>query len=1318
MGFSKPRSISDRELLLGLDKPTLTGATKAVTGLGKVTGRDQASGMYLVALAASVNADTAIHTLEKRPGVRFVLPASARFVQKESLSSVKEHVLYLQDADKMKPKGDDEGHDGADFFGALQYYLERHVAAGGDTVERGAIGRGFAQAKRMPLGKIANGDLAPTITGNPWTFIGPTNLAAGQQLYEGMPPLAGRVSCIAYDPTNAQVIYAGSGGGGLWKTSDGGVTWACISDKSPWIYGAVDSIAIDPSNHLTLYVGTGDFDGFYDDYNQGIMKSTDGGVTWTNLAATVPGIFDEAVSHILIDPDNDKIILCTTGRGYDGGNSSFDSNVFRSIDGGATWKSAGLPIADYCTIDVSLPNVSKVRTFYVGAPGGATYYQFYKSIDEGATWTAGYLPTSQIQFSIACSKVDASTIYLLSGNNKSVYKSTDGATTWTSITNNILGTNSNDNNWSQAQYDYYIATYKAPEATGGEVVFVGLLTAEYSTDGGATWVDYALSIDDNTLLHTDQHEFATSASDPTQVLLGNDGGLFRLKFAWTGSTPTITATSLNKNLATTQLYAIAPHPTNPAYILSGAQDNSSPSSLGDLSNWVNLFAGDGGMCGWSLPTNQCFVSAEYGYVALYNLTGGDKRILGNGFDYTEFIAPMTLSPDGKTLYVGAYDTVYASDLTSSAPYFAEGTFPHYSYLTALAVAPSDGDEMYGSTEGGLYYTTTGYKGTWTEVVGTPESGLVNSISPSPANANDVLMGYANFNLPHLWRIADVTAKTPVWVNVSGTGTTALPDVPINTILRDPTTPATTWYVGTDVGVFMTTNAGTTWSNVSGALPHVQIMDMKLGNGYIYAGTFGRGIWRISLSKGPTVSTLGLNLTKVTADTPVTGTVTLTAAAPAAGVTVTLKSSSAAATLPASLPFTSGTITKTFPITTNSVSVATAVTITATADGAFKTTTLTVEPADPVLSVVLSRSSETALIPLSGTVNLTAAATGTTIVKLSSSTTDATVPATLTYSLGARSAGFTITTLQVTTSTLATISATGGGVTKTASFTILPGDPVSAFALSSENVTGGAVITARVTLAHAAPTAGIVVTITSNSPAAMVPGTLAITSGLATKEFTFNTYSVATVVNATISVNADGVTKSLGLTINPASFSLVITPPSVVGGINSDGVVRLAAKSTANTVMSIASSSTVVTVQAAAKILAGATVTSFPIITKPVSANTLVTIKVLIGTVTQPATLMVTLPAISSLTLIPTTEVGGGNPNATIKLAGPAGPTGDVVSISSSSADVTVPATVTVLAGATSVNFPMKTKAVSVATPVVITVTLGNSKISETLTLVK
>ena len=468
----------------------------------------------------------------------------------------------------------------------------------------------------------------------------------------------------------------------------------------------------------------------------------------------------------------------------------------------------------------------------------------------------------------------------------------------------------------------------------------------------------------------------------------------------------------------------------------------------------------------------------------------------------------------------------------------------------------------------------------------------------------------------------------------------------------------------------------------------------------------------TLTVSPIVATPSLSPTAVVGGVSTTlNKVNLSVPAPAGGVSVNLTSSDPGVGVPASVTVAAGmTSSPYFTITTSAVSATASITITATLNGVSKTATLTVNPM-ALLSVALSPTST-----VGGTsttlnkVNLTGAApAGGISVNLTSSDPGVVVPASVTVAAGATaSPAFTITTSAVSATASITITAVYNGVTKTAISTVNPVALLSV-TLSPTTVVGGASTTLnKVNLTGPAPAGGISVTLTSSNPGVGVPASVTVAAGAtASPTFTITTSAVSATVMVTISATFNSVTKTAVLTDNPvALLSVALSPTTVVGGVSTTlNKVNLTGPAPAGGIsVSLTSSNPGVGVPASVTVAAGATASpAFTITTSAVSATVSVTISAVYNGVTKTAILTVNPVALLSVTLSPTTVVGGVSTTLNkVNLNGPAPAGGVSVNLSSSDPGVGVPASVTVPAGATaSAAFTITTSAVSATVPITI-----------------
>src|SRR6267378_1975769 len=371
------------------------------------------------------------------------------------------------------------------------------------------------------------------------------------------------------------------------------------------------------------------------------------------------------------------------------------------------------------------------------------------------------------------------------------------------------------------------------------------------------------------------------------------------------------------------------------------------------------------------------------------------------------------------------------------------------------------------------------------------------------------------------------------------------------------------------------------------------------------------------------------------------------------------------------------------------------------------------------SVSLNPTSVTGGNSSTGTVTLSGPApAGGAQVVLASNNGAASVPSSVAVPAGATTATFVVSTSAVAASTTVAISAAYGGVTRSASLTVTPAPPpaptLSSLTLNPTSVIGGVQSsTGTVTLSGPAPAGGAQVALSSNNGAASVPSSVAVPAGATSATFPVNTSAVTASTTVTISASYGGATRSASLTVTPAPppaptlSSLTLNPTSVIGGLQSStGTVTLSAPAPAGGAqVALSSNNGAASVPSSVAVPAGATSATFPVNTSAVAASTTVTISAAYGGVSRSASLTVTplpLPTVSSLTLNPTTVIGGlQSSTGTVTLSAPAPAGGAQVMLSSSNGVAGVPSSVFVPAGATTASFRVDTSVVFFSTSVTI-----------------
>jgi hypothetical protein len=823
---------------------------------------DSANHTFALRLDAGKNATEAVRQLYKNREIDAVWadgtssipldrdPLSVAGLERRIAEQKQAHAKDADDADEPEHqlplhKGarvhEDNEKAGTDYLRALQAFLKIR-AYPYNRVDWSAYDRAMDHINAMPRAtppQVRSKAVKPgTSSSGNWAYVGPNNLNTPYRVYYGFRPSSGRINAIAYDPSHTGTYYLGGGQGGVWKTTNSGTTWTALTDT--WPYLSVSAITLDPTNSSTIYVGTGDYHGELP-YSFGIMKSTDGGIHWSNYGRSQFG--DTDVSTLLVDPDTTSIITVATGRGQAG-----SGYVWRSTDGGQTWSQAISVAGEWSGATIGIKGSSGSRYYY--AVTGGSSPAIYQSSNQGATWTKTGAPSFASGYaeglSIAASAVDANTVYLLDGHDQKIYKSTNAGSSWTDITGSFPTYSGYD--WSQWWYDYYISVFAN---SGKDDIFVGLISVAESPDGGTTWQDVGLTATNSAITHNDQHSFAVNPSNTNEVLIGNGGGIY--KGTRSGSTWSITG--LSKNLGVTMFYNAQWHPTDPSMMIGGTQDNATPVVLNDdLADWQNVAGGDGFWAAIKPDNTKIQYATIYDMDVIWttDMWNTEYDISPNvGSEPTSFYTHIFQDPVNTQYLYGCTDHLWRWNANSQAWTGDLGgkRLSNGGMILTVAVAPSNGSVIYtGSDDAQIYWSTNG-GGSFSQL---GESGLPNrsitSISVNPTNPYDILVGFSGTGTGHLFRCANTKASSLAWTSVGGTGSATLPDLPLNCIERDGYQPSSSWFVGTDLGVYKSTNSGSTWANMTAplGLPNVQVVSMNynLKTGWFSCATYGRGIWRI------------------------------------------------------------------------------------------------------------------------------------------------------------------------------------------------------------------------------------------------------------------------------------------------------------------------------------------------------------------------------------------------------------------------------------------------------------------------------------------
>jgi photosystem II stability/assembly factor-like uncharacterized protein len=669
-----------------------------------------------------------------------------------------------------------------------------------------------------------------------WVEIGPGTINARD---------AGRVTALALHPVDRQTIYAGGAQGGVWKTTNGGTSWTALGQGECSL--AIGSIALDPVNPEIVYVATGEQNNSGDSYyGCGILRSTNGGATWTQLGASTfvtPFAGNTTASgarfgNIAVDP-----------RGAGGATATVlvaaNTGVFRSTNSGQSWTSTFTGHVSSLVLDPSNPNVVYIAVDDFRTAGSAAAW-VYKSLDNGVTWTQLPLaiPAGTVvgRIDLAISRSQPLTLYAAvedrvagtatPGAFHSLWRTLDGGASWERRT--ATGFSCNDQCW----YDLEVAV----DPGNPDRVFVGGVSLYRTENGGTSFTNASGGI------HVDHHAFVFDPSDPNTAYAGSDGGVYRTNNA--GAPTGITWTTLNTNIAITQFYAgVSLHPTNPLNVIGGTQDNGTLEFIGTAS-WRSILGADGGFTAIN-PQNPNIQWAETQWSQ--GTLGGPRRrssvpgafqLRMSGIDINDnaqFIPPFILDPDRPaTLYFGTtklYRTV--DDGISWTAVNPQVGRVASATTTAIAIAPSDSQTVFVGSTDGTVQVTTDYALTWSQRITGLPNRVIKDFAIRSDDAQHAWVVVSGFGSGHVFRTTNAGLS---WQDVSGN----LPNVPVNAVVVLPRSSEV--FVGTDLGVFRSTTGGTTWVPFMEGFPNVAVFDLAFNDRtrILVAGTHGRGMFSYSL----------------------------------------------------------------------------------------------------------------------------------------------------------------------------------------------------------------------------------------------------------------------------------------------------------------------------------------------------------------------------------------------------------------------------------------------------------------------------------------
>lgn len=691
-------------------------------------------------------------------------------------------------------------------------------------------------------------------------------LFSGMQYREIGPYRGGRSTACSGVVGRPDEFYMGATGGGVWKTTNAGVDWTNVSDGF-FKTGSVGAIAVSESHPDVVYVGMGETQIRGNiSHGDGIYKSTDAGKTWKHI-----GLRDtKYISRVRIHPSNPDIVwVAALGPVYA---ASEERGLFKSTDGGQTWRKV-LYVSDRAgAVDLSIepgnPDVMYASTWEAwrtpfslnsGGPGS----KMFKSLDGGETWTEisrnKGLPEGTLgKIGISVSPADPNRVYaIVEALDGGIFKSDDKGATWAKT--------NDDRGWRQRAW-YYTRIYADTKAV--DTVYVLNVSFGKSTDAGKTFSNVRVP-------HSDNHDLWIDPADPLLMVNSNDGGTNVSKDG--GRTWT------DQDFATAQFYHVATDNAFPYRIYGAQQDNStvriaSRTQGGGIGTdaWESTAGGESGYVSPKPDDPEVVFGGSYGgYLErLDHRTGQSRNVniwpdqpMGHGaIDLTErfqWTFPIVFSPHDPNLLYACSQHVWKTtnggqswkrispDLTrndpatmgpSGGPITKDNTsVEYYGTVFTLAESPLAPGTTWAGSDDGLVHVTRDAGASWTAVTprGMPKWGLCSMIDASRHSAGTAFLAVDNHengdHAPYIYRTSNFGRS---WM-LATKGID--PEAFVRVVREDPTCPGLL-YAGTELGMYVSFDAGENWQPLQLNLPVVPIHDLTIKQDDLILATHGRSFW--------------------------------------------------------------------------------------------------------------------------------------------------------------------------------------------------------------------------------------------------------------------------------------------------------------------------------------------------------------------------------------------------------------------------------------------------------------------------------------------
>jgi len=678
-----------------------------------------------------------------------------------------------------------------------------------------------------------------TGTQSQWTFQGPSTSRGG---YHGI----GRINTVAFHPTDTNTLWAGSAGGGVWKTNDAGNTWTSISANLPIL--GTSSIAFNPLNANTAYLCTGDGDGG-NTYSIGIFKTWNGGASWDTTGLKFNSSSLVSANWIIVNPLDTNTLLLATSQG-----------IYRSLNGGANWTNTytgSFKQVMYNPADTTVVYATGVHT-----SGNS---QVFRSGDGGVTWNAVTSIANSYRVAIAVTKANPGIVKAMAATDNNyglngIYSSSDSGKTFSLTFNGTSGTNCSNNFLSSnfkldstmgcgGQGFYDLALTMSP--TDSSAVYAGGVNTWGSNDGGKSWhivSQWSSYLPGLITIHADKHYLAFNPIAPSNLYECNDGGIYK-----TNNPNSSLWTDIGNGLCITEFYRNAV--SNVAsFVLGGAQDDGCKSVTDSIGTPVDVLGGDGMEVQMDYTDPLTFYCEDqYGGISITR-NGGSRMTnisdnIASPAPIGSWITPYIILPQSPSILLAGYNKVYTSSdygnsWTAISPVFSSGNT-----IDRVVVPITNSNYIYVLVNNGIRYSTN-FGTTWQSLSLVGFSGQISDIVVDPKNEKNLWVTFSGYTTNKVV-VHSLTTNTTKLVNGH------LPNIPVNCLTIDSSNGM--MYIGCDLGVYYYDTTAAKWTLYNNNLPNVVINDLNINytTGELWAATFGRGMWKTP--KYDTVITSGVSL---------------------------------------------------------------------------------------------------------------------------------------------------------------------------------------------------------------------------------------------------------------------------------------------------------------------------------------------------------------------------------------------------------------------------------------------------------------------------